>query len=366
VLILGYGTGGGPGGTAGRTFLGWELGRHPEVGVRKVEMISPYVRRLRLAAELRALRAEGGLTHEQLAKQIGQSRAQISRLENGHVVDQDDVMRILDALGVQDERWTQIMTIAREAGERGWWESNKAMGDRQAFYANLEAGAKAIREFQMTFIPGLLQTPEFTRARGEADRLVGRVSYTADKAAAGRLGRQRMLRRPGGAEYEVILDELAIRRAAAPWEVVKAQLYHIAATVNGCPKITARVLPIDARIEGYIVPRSAFSVYTFRDPDDPKVVAVDTVTDDLVLTDIGEPDDVVRYEELYERIRDASMTMHDSLELLMDVANTPPPPESTAKAKERRARRSAAEPKSTSVPAAAKAASAGASRLAAC
>ena len=31
-------------------------------------MISPYVRRLRLASELRALRTEGGLTHEQLAR----------------------------------------------------------------------------------------------------------------------------------------------------------------------------------------------------------------------------------------------------------------------------------------------------------
>ena len=89
-------------------------------------MISPYVRRLRLAAELRALRTHAGVTHVQLAKQIGQSRAQISRLENGHVVDQDDVMKILDALGVDDDRWTEIMTIAREAGERGWWESNTA------------------------------------------------------------------------------------------------------------------------------------------------------------------------------------------------------------------------------------------------
>ncbi|HEX9359902.1 MAG TPA: helix-turn-helix transcriptional regulator, partial [Streptosporangiaceae bacterium] len=43
-------------------------------------MISPYVRKLRLAAELRALRAGAGLTHEQLAKRIGESRAQISRL----------------------------------------------------------------------------------------------------------------------------------------------------------------------------------------------------------------------------------------------------------------------------------------------
>ena len=280
-------------------------------------MISPYVRRLRLAAELRALRTQAGVTHVQLAKQIGQSRAQISRLENGHVVDLDDVMKILDALEVDDDRWTEIMTIAREAGERGWWESNRFMGERQARYANLEAGAQTIREFQMTFIPGLLQTPEFTAARHEADRLAGAAPFNAEKAADGRLGRQRMLRRPGGPEYEVIIDELAIRRASAPDEVIRAQIYHIAATVNGNPKINARVLPVDVEIEGYSVPRSAFSIYAFVDPGDPTIVAVDTVTDDLLLTD---SDDVKRYEELYSRLRNASLSVADSLDLLISRA----------------------------------------------
>lgn len=280
-------------------------------------VISPYVRRLRLAGELRALRSQAGLTHEQLAKRIGQSRAQISRLENGHVVDLDDVMRILDALTIDDERWTRIVTIAREAGERGWWESNKAMGERQSLYANLEAGALTIREFQMAFIPGLLQTPEFTRCRGESDLEAGPVSFASDKAAAGREGRQRMLRRPGGPTYELILDELAVRRMAAPREVVKAQLYHIAATVNGNPKIRLWVLPVDAVIDGYALPRSAFSIYTFSDPDDPTVVAVDTVTSDLLLT---ESDDVKRYEELFDRLREASHSAQESLEQLITVA----------------------------------------------
>jgi hypothetical protein len=26
-------------------------------------------------------------------------------------------------LGVDGDRWTQLMTVAREAGEKGWWES---------------------------------------------------------------------------------------------------------------------------------------------------------------------------------------------------------------------------------------------------
>jgi transcriptional regulator with XRE-family HTH domain len=276
---------------------------------------------LRLAAELRALRTDAGLTHEQLAKRIGQSRAQISRLENGHVVDQADIIQILDTLGVDGDRWTQIITIAREAGERGWWESNKAMGERQAMFANLEAGAATIREFQMTFIPGLLQTPEFTRARVEADRDAGSVGYNPRKAVEARMGRQRMLRRPGGPMYEVIIDEVAVRRLAAPTEVVKKQLYQLAATVNGHPKITVRVLPVDAVIGGFSVPRSAFSLYTFPDPNDPTVVTVDTVTDDLVLTD---EDAVRRYDELYGRLREAALPMNDSLEFLIQAAKALP------------------------------------------
>jgi transcriptional regulator with XRE-family HTH domain len=277
-------------------------------------LISPYVRRLRLAAELRALRAEAGLTHEQLAAKIGQSRAQISRLENGHVVDQNDVMTILDVLDVDGHRWTEIMTIAREAGERGWWESNRAMGERQMRCADLEAGARTIREFQMTFIPGLLQTPQFTRARAEADRRSRRVDYQTDKVIEGRIGRQRMLRRPDGPTYDVIVDEVAVRRRAAPAEVVKEQMYNLTATVNGSPTITVRVLPMSARIGDFAVPRSAFSIYTFADPADPTVVTVDTVTDDLTLV---APEDVAMYERMYSRLSEAALSVGESLDLLI-------------------------------------------------
>ncbi|HEV2370707.1 MAG TPA: helix-turn-helix transcriptional regulator [Streptosporangiaceae bacterium] len=280
-------------------------------------MISPYVRRLRLGAELRSLRAEAGQTHEQLARRIGESRAQISRLENGHVVDQADVMKILDALGVDGERWTKVMTIAREAGERGWWESTRGMGDRQALYANLEAGATAIREYQQTFLPGLLQLPEFMQARSEAEGSLGTLAFTVEGVLAGNAGRQRMLRRPGAPSYEVIIDEVAVRRLAAPPEVVKAQLFHIAATANGDPRLSVRVLPIDARIQGFTAPRCSFSLYTYPDPGDPHVVTVDTVTSDLVLT---EPAEVSPYERLYERLRGAALSPADSLDVLTATA----------------------------------------------
>lgn len=284
-------------------------------------MISPYVRRLRLGAELRALRAAAGLTHEQVAKRIGESRAQISRLENGHVADQADVMKILDALGVEGEQWTQVVTIAREAGEKGWWESTRGMGERQALYANLEAGAATIREYQQTFLPGLLQTPEFVRARAAADGTLEPLTYTVDGVLAGNAGRQRMLRRPGAPSYEVIIDEVAVRRLAAPPDIVKKQLFHLATTCNGKPSVALRVLRVDARVDSFSVPRCAFSIYTYPDPGDPAVVAIDTVTSDLVLTD---PAEVAPYEQLYTRLRDAALSPADSLDLLTKAATELP------------------------------------------
>ncbi|MFG1928534.1 Scr1 family TA system antitoxin-like transcriptional regulator [Cryptosporangium sp. NPDC048952] len=283
-------------------------------------MISPYVRRRRLAAELIALREEYGYSSAKLAATIGVARQRISRLENGHVrPDLDEVMRILGALGVGERRWNQIMTIAREAQERGWWEKYATeMGPRQALYANLEAGACKVREYQMTFLPGLLQMPAFTEARAQADQRTYAEHYDPIRALEARAARQRVMRRPGGPTYAVLLDELAIRRHAAPLDVVTAQLRHLVELIDTNARVDLRVLPIAAEIFGHAMPRSAFSIYEYPDPDDPMVVAVDTVTSDLVLTD---GDAVSKYLTLYQRLKDAALSAQDSAELIRAAAD---------------------------------------------
>jgi hypothetical protein len=83
--------------------------------------------------------------------------------------------------------------------------------------------------------------------------------------------------------------------------------------------VTIRVLPAQATITGH-VPRSAFSCYTYPDPGDPTVVAVDTITSDLVLTTLDQPDEVASYLDLYDHLRAAALSPTDSLDLLATTA----------------------------------------------
>ncbi|MCW2944623.1 MAG: DNA-binding transcriptional regulator, XRE-family domain [Actinoallomurus sp.] len=283
-------------------------------------MTSPFVRRRRLAVELRTLREEAGMTTDRLSKLIHQSRMKISRLENAHIrPDLAEVMKILDILGVKGDRWHEVVRIARDAAEKGWWDAfGDAMGSRQRLYADLESGAKTIREYCQTAMPGVLQTPEFTWALVELDKGKGPIDYRPERMAEARLQRQRIVRRQGGPRYEVILDEFVVRRLAVPEAVMQAQLRHIIDVATDEAHVTVRVLPYDARIAGGLLPKSPFHLFTFADPADPTMAVADTVNADLVYT---EPKEVAVYTEHYDRLREASLTDSGSLAFLEKMAD---------------------------------------------
>ncbi|MGH3568267.1 MAG: helix-turn-helix domain-containing protein [Pseudonocardia sp.] len=284
-------------------------------------MTSPYVRRQRLAAELRRLREARDMTTADVAAAIGKSRMVIGRLENAQArPNTADVMKILNTLRVEGEEWKHLVIISAEAAERGWWHSDAdAMGARQSLYADLEYGAVTIQELAHTFVPGLLQTREYAQARHTANSALGPVSYVSDRAVDARQNRQRMLDRPNGPTYEVVLDELAVRRWTVPPAVLRTQLEHLVSVVAQTPKISVRVLPIAARIADYAAAGTSFSRYTFSDGD-PVVVAVDTAASDLILTDLAEPDQVARYTQLYDRLAAAALAPEDSITLLTEAA----------------------------------------------
>jgi transcriptional regulator with XRE-family HTH domain len=283
-------------------------------------MTSPFVRRRRLAAELRALREQRGMTADRLARLIHQSRMKISKLENAHIrPDLAEIMKILDVLDVTGEKWHEIIRIARDAAERGWWDSyGDAMGDRQRLYADIESGAKTIREYQPGAMPGILQTPDYTWALIEHAKAEGPITYIPERLVEARLQRQRTVLRPGGPEYEVILDEVGLRRFSVPPDVMYAQLHHVIKLAETEPRVTVRVFPLVTGVVTSFMPGSPTMIFTFPDFSDPPMAVASTVSADLVHT---EPEKVARYVGRYDYVRNTALSEVRSLTFLNELAD---------------------------------------------
>ncbi|CAM3202023.1 helix-turn-helix domain-containing protein [Stackebrandtia soli] len=283
-------------------------------------MISPLVRRKRLGAELLRLRKESKLPTATICKKTGLTTAKISRMENATFAPNlADLMTLLPVYGVDGTRWHEIIRIAADGAERGWWQDfGKHMGARQRINADLEFGAALIREFSGGVIPGLLQTADYTRARCRVSHVRGSFAPTAniDKAVEARLARQRMMRRPEGPRYTAVIDELALLRPAAPPETMRAQIEELIHLQETDSQITIHVLPIRAVISDYWLPNASFSIYTYSDPQDPTITVIEGEARDLLLS---EQSDIDTYQDLFTRISDAVLSPESTTRLMRQI-----------------------------------------------
>ncbi|TDC84161.1 XRE family transcriptional regulator [Actinomadura sp. 7K507] len=284
-------------------------------------MTSPFVRRRRLATELRTLREQNGMTADELARRIYRSRMTVSKLENARCrPDVRDIVKIMRVLDVTGDTFDEIFKIACDAADRGWWDSyGDAMGPRQRMYADLESGAATIREYNQFTVPGTLQNPEFIRLMIELAQGEGTVGFVPDRLLEARLRRQQHVLEPQGPRYEAILDEVVVRRPIASPQVMIRQLRSLIETALQNPRVTVLVLSVDADFTGRLPPKSAFSLYTFPDPVDPPMAVVDTVSTDIVHS---EHDEVMRYNQRYEHLRQAALSGAATIGLLTDAADS--------------------------------------------
>ncbi|NDU75073.1 helix-turn-helix domain-containing protein [Actinomadura sp. DSM 109109] len=282
-------------------------------------MPSPYVRRRRLAAEIRKLRESRGLTTDGLARLVFHSRTKITRLENAQVrPDLTEIMNMLDALEITGSEYDRLCKLAREASQKGWWDRyGMSVGSRQKIAADLEYNAAHVRSYDQTAMPGALQCRPFIEALIKLDEGQMSRNYQPERMTEARERRRQELLRPNGPFYETILDECVIHRLAVTPEVMADQLRHMIKTVSEHTSIKIRVLLHNARVPGGLPPQSSFYLYTFTEPDDPPIAVVDTVTADLVLTQRGE---LARYDVMYDRLREAALSPEDSIAFLERVA----------------------------------------------
>jgi transcriptional regulator with XRE-family HTH domain len=277
------------------------------------------MRRRRLAAELRRLRHEAGLSIEDVATRFGWQPSKLSRVENRQIgISTSDLRKLLDTYKVEDQAYrNELADMARRATERGWWQSvgNDVVTKTLANLIGLETEARTIRSYEPELVPGLVQTEAYARAIMRA----WQPAWTArdiDRRAEVRLGRQEILTRsdPPPPQVSLILNEAVLRRPVGANEVMHEQI-ELLAKERDPANVTVQVLPFNAGAHPAMA--GPFHTLTFFDPGDLGVVYVEGIGSSLVEE---KPEELRRYDEVWGMLQAKALSPEDSRVMMRSYA----------------------------------------------
>lgn len=243
--------------------------------------VSPTVRRRRLAAELRKLRAQSEVTQQQAASHLGCTQAKIGRFETAkRSPSVGDVSALLDFYSVDNAEREPLINLARDARKRGWWHSySDVLPEWYETYVGLEAEASSIHTYESEAIPGLLQTREYAYA------ITKSTLFRAHDAEIGRrvdLRIQRQERVTGDTPLELwaVVGEAALRRPVGGDGVLRRQLEHML-KLGQLANVTLQVMPLDAG--AHPAQAGPFVILRYSNHIDPDVVYLETHVGGLYL-----------------------------------------------------------------------------------
>jgi transcriptional regulator with XRE-family HTH domain len=258
------------------------------------------------------LRESRGITAQEAAREIRGSESKISRIELGrNAVREVDIADLLNLYGITDpgER-DQLLSLASQANQQGWWHRYQdVLPTWFQSYIGLEESAESIRSFDSQFVPGLLQTEDYSAAvielgansREERDRLVFLRKERQRRFAS------------GGLRLWAIIDEVALRRPVGSAAMRRAQLEHLL-DISNRPGLTIQITPFLTGAS-YAAPGS-FSILRFATDDLPDVVYIEQLTSAMYL---DKRIDVDRYAEAMDQISATSTTPDETTALIYSM-----------------------------------------------
>jgi transcriptional regulator with XRE-family HTH domain len=276
---------------------------------------SPTVRRRRLAGELRRLRKESGLTTEAVASRLEYDQSWVSRIESGRRgVRIPDLRALLDVYEVTSEAREELLQLARQARQRGWWHTyGDVIPDWFQVFVGLEAEATELRRYDMELVPGLLQTPDYYRAYLR----VAPVSWKPeeiDRMIEFRQTRQQRVIHDDSLRLWVVMNEAVIRRHVGNQPTMKAQLNHLI-EMSEKPNITLQVLPFAAGPHPAM--DGGFVIIGFPETEDPDVIYQESQAGSLYLEESAVID---RYNLVFKHLMAKADDPDRTRDLLGSVA----------------------------------------------
>lgn len=274
-----------------------------------------------LRGELVRLRRESGLTQEQVAADLEWSPSKLIRVEGGRSsITKVDLDALLGRYGVTSESTRErLQLLNRGARERGWWDKYRDDNVAPTYlsYVGFEAGAAFIREYESSFLPGLLQTADYAEAV-----TVNSVDAIRVAAIVGlRLQRQAELaqRDPRPRQYYVV-DEAVVRRhvgiAKSP-DIMPDQLRRIADKAEQDELVTVRVIPFGAGAH-----RGLYGPFTLLEFDGglPDVLYIDAGRAEFANMVMGDDPRVTEYRDDFELLLEDALSADKSIELIRRIA----------------------------------------------
>lgn len=245
-----------------------------------------------LGKRLRELRSSAGLTGKQLAESLSWPASKVSKLENGRQTPTDDDIRAWTR-ATNSERETEALLASLhtlEVQHAEWQRILKAgMLSHQMELSETDQRTKLYRSFEPAVIPGLLQTPEYARARFSQVAMVHQVPNDINEAVAKRMQRQEMLYRPHKA-FHFVITEATLRYRLCSVEIMLGQLDRLI-SLTSLRNLRLGVIAYETQ---YVVdPRHGFMLYN------SDLVRVETYSAEL---NLRQPHEIELYSSTFEKL----------------------------------------------------------------
>ncbi|WP_189247366.1 helix-turn-helix domain-containing protein [Streptosporangium pseudovulgare] len=273
----------------------------------------PTVRLRRLAAELRRLRQEAGLSQDDVMEKTNVNSVTLYRIETARTKPQlRTLIALLDAYGVTGSERVDLLALQKEAKQRGWLHGLEAdLPDKYSTYIGLEAEAQKAINYESLFVPGLLQTEDYARS------VVRGVLPTATEAevesfVTARMQRQGLLENETPLRLWTIIDQAALCRTVGNHAIMRDQLTHLIQQAQR-PHVTVQVIPFSAGAHPGMP--GSFIVLKFG-TDGPDVIHIDSMAGDLFLE---KETDIQRYNQICEHLQAVALSPNDTTALIASL-----------------------------------------------
>lgn len=274
----------------------------------------PTVLRILLGTQLRRLRQEQGISRHDAGYAIRASHAKISRMELGQVsFKKRDVDDLLKLYGIDDSQQRDaLLGLISSANAQGWWHKyGDVLPQWFGVYVGLEEAASIIRTFEVQFVPGLLQTPDYARS-------IIKLSQSApsdediDSRVDMRIRRQQRFTAPGAPRLWAVIDEAVLHRPHGGSEVMRGQIEHLL-EVGRRANITLQVATF--AMGGHPAAGGPFSILRFPTPQLPDVVYLEQLSSALYF---DKYEDTHRYTQTMDHLATQAPSPERSEEILRE------------------------------------------------